>query len=305
MRFINAILKGIGQIFLQENSYTGLFFLAGIFYNSVHLGLATLVGTIASTATAILFKQKPAQVSAGLFGFNGALTGLAIVHFLPPDVTTWIIAILASACSTIFMIAMVRLLDTWKLPTLTAPFVFTTLIFLLIYARFGKFQMPTAETSTEGLVTVATIVEGIFNGIAQVCFQDNAVTGALFALGLMISSRRAGAMALLGSFLGLLVAWGMGVAEPAMRSGVFGFSPVLTAVALGSTFLAFNTASFISTVLATILTVFVSVGISAAFEPLGLPGLTLPFVVVVWIFILAIKSIGEKNGTRWLPLWRS
>jgi urea transporter len=203
------------------------------------------------------------------------------------------------------MIAMVRLLDTWKLPTLTAPFVFTTLIFLLVCARLGRFELPTAETNVEGIVTVATIIEGIFKGIAQVCFQENAVTGALFALGLMISSRRAGVMALLGSFLGLLVAWGMGAAEPAMRSGVFGFSPVLTAVALGSTFLAFNTASFIYTLFATILTVFVSVGISVAFEPLGLPGLTLPFVVVVWIFILARKSIGEKNGTRQLPLWWS
>lgn len=36
------------------------------------------------------------------------------------------------------------------------------------------------------------------------------------------------------SYAGLLAAWGMGAAEPAMRSGAFGFNAVLTAIALGA-----------------------------------------------------------------------
>ena len=37
---LSIILKGLGQIMLQENSVTGLLFLIGIFYGSIAMGLA-------------------------------------------------------------------------------------------------------------------------------------------------------------------------------------------------------------------------------------------------------------------------
>ncbi|MEP6804257.1 MAG: urea transporter [Flavobacterium sp.] len=40
--FIDNILKGIGQIMLQENRWTGLLFLIGIFMGSWQGGVATL-----------------------------------------------------------------------------------------------------------------------------------------------------------------------------------------------------------------------------------------------------------------------
>jgi urea transporter len=51
--FIDTVLRGIGQVMLQNNSLTGLIFLIGIFYNSILFGLATLIGACVSTATAV------------------------------------------------------------------------------------------------------------------------------------------------------------------------------------------------------------------------------------------------------------
>ncbi len=45
--FIDSVLRGVGQVLLQNNSYAGLLFLAGIFYNSVLFGTAVLIGTVA------------------------------------------------------------------------------------------------------------------------------------------------------------------------------------------------------------------------------------------------------------------
>lgn len=293
--FVDSILRGIGQVFLQNNSYAGLLFLIGIFYNSILFGTAVLVGTIISTMTAISFGVSKDQIRAGLFGFNGALVGIALIYFLQPDGLTWAYVIFASACSTVIMAAAIRLLDIWKMPTLTSPFVLTTLCFLLACARFGRLHstqiLPTAGlpmviTVVDGVVTFSTVIEGLFKGVAQVFFQENAVTGGLFVLGLFISSRRAGVMALLGSLIGLLVAWGLGASEPAIRSGAFGFNSTLTAIALGSTFLAFNTASVIYTMIAAVATVIASAALSATLQPLGMPALTLPFVVTVWLFFL-------------------
>lgn len=293
--FGDAVLRGIGQVMLQNNSYAGLLFLAGIFYNAPLFGAAVLLGTAVSTLTARLLGADRAHVRDGLFGFNGALVAIALLFFLQPDALAWAYVTLAAATSTVIMAALLQWLRPWKIPTLTAPFVLTTLLFVLACARFGRLQttdvLPTAglpkSAAVEGIVTASTVLEGLFNGIAQVFFQGNVVTGALFVVGLLISSRRACVTALFGSLIGVLVAWGMGAAEPAIRAGAFGFNPVLTAIALGGGLFVLNTASVAYTTLAVIATAVVFAAISAALEPLGMPALTAPFVLVVWLFLLA------------------
>lgn len=295
LEFLDTVLRGVGQVMLQNNSYAGMLFLIGIFYNSTLFGLAAVVGASVNTATAMLLGVDRSLVRAGMFGFNGALVAIALLYFLQPDILTWACVMLACACSTVVMAAMLNLLRAWKLPVLTAPFVFTALCFFLAIARFGRLHsthlLPTAGLPTsvavEGVVTASTVMEGLFNGVAQVFFQGNVVTGLVFVVGLLISSRAACAAALLGSLTGLLVAWGMGAAEPAIRSGAFGFNSVLTAIAMGSVFLVLDAGGLAYGLVATVATAVVFAATSAALEPLGVPALTFPFVLVVWLFVLA------------------
>lgn len=298
LEFLDCVLRGVGQVMLQENSYTGLLFIVGIYYNSRLFGNGVLLGTAVGTVVAMLLSVDRPLVRSGLFGFNGGLTAIALLYFLRPSLLTWGCVIVAAAGSTIVMSAMLRLLGVWKIPVLTAPFVFTSLCFFLATARFGRLQsthmLPTAglptAVSVEGVVTAATVFDGLFNGIAQVFFQGNVLTGILFAFGLLISSRLACAAALSGSLIGLLVAWGMGAAEPAIRGGAFGFNGVLVAIALGSVFFALDRVSIVYALLATIITPVVFAAVSAMLQPLGIPALTFPFVLVTWLFLFASNA---------------
>lgn len=293
--FIDAVLRGVGQVMLQNSSVAGAFFLAGILINSLVFGLAAVVGTAVSTATAMLLGLDRSEVRAGLFGFNGALVAIALLYFLRPGVLTWGCVVVAAACSTIVMAALESVLATWRIPPLTAPFVFTALCVFLATARFGRLEsthlLPTAglpaAVAVEGVVTAATVVRGLFNGVAQVFFQLNVVTGIVFAIGLLLSSRIACLAALAGSLTGVLVAWGMGAAEPAIRAGAFGFNSVLIAIALGGSFFVTDAVSIGYALLATVAGVVVFAALSAALQPLGMPALTFPFVVTVWVFLLA------------------
>ena len=293
--FIDTVLRGVGQVMLQNNTYAGLLFLAGVFYNSALFGAGVLVGATTSTAIAWIFGADPARLRAGLFGFNGALVAVGLLYFLQPGALTWVCVVFAAACSSVLMAAMLNLFSQWKMPVLTAPFVFTTLCVFLATARFGRLQstdmLPTAglphAVTVEGVVNGSTLIEGLFSGVAQVFFQASPVTGGLFVVGLLISSRPAAAAALGGSLIGLLAAWGMGAAEPAIRSGAFGFNSVLTAIALASVFLRPGVFSLVYAGLATIAAAVVFAAVSAALEPIGMPAMTLPFVLVVWVFVMA------------------
>lgn len=295
LSFLDSVLRGIGQVMLQNNSYTGFIFLIGIFYHSIISGFAVLIGTLASTATAMLFRADRADVDAGLFGFNGALVAIALLYFLEPSILMFGYVVLAAACTTIMMAALMNFLEKWGIPALTAPFVFTSFLFILACARFGRLHstgiLPTAglpqAATVEGVVTAATLAEGLFTGIAQVFFQGSAITGIIFVVGLLISSRAACGAALLGSMVGALVAWAMGAAEPAISSGAFGFNCVLTAIVFSRGFFVANVASFAYGALAVVATAVVFAAMSAALQPLGMPALTSPFVLIVWLFLLA------------------
>lgn len=296
--FADAVLRGIGQVMLQNNSYTGLLLLLGIAYNAPLLAWAAILGTVASTATALLLGVNRKLVRDGLFGFNGALAAIALLVFLQLTPLAWACVVFAAAGSTIVMAALSELLKVWNVPALTAPFVLASWCFFLATARFGRLEptglLPAANLPkaavVEGVVNASTVVDGLFNGIAQVFFQESVVTGVLFLLGLFFSSRIASVAALVGSFSGLLVAWGMGAAETSIHAGLFGFNSVLVAIALGSVFFAPSKLTAVYTFLALIATPVVTAAVSAAMQPLGLPGLTLPFVLVTWLFLWAGKA---------------
>jgi urea transporter len=87
---ITVWLKGIGQIMLQENPWTGLLFMAGVFCGSKVMGLAIVIAVITGTLTARLFKYEETSINSGLYGFSAALVGVALVCFFQPTLIIWI-----------------------------------------------------------------------------------------------------------------------------------------------------------------------------------------------------------------------
>lgn len=85
----------------------------------------------------------------------------------------------------------------------------------------------------------------------------------------------------------------LGAAEPAIRAGAFGFNNVLTALAFFGGLFRLNTSSAIYGTLAVIVTSFMYAALSAALEPLGMPAMTLAFIVTVWLFILAQRNFSR------------
>ena len=88
-----------------------------------------------------------------------------------------------------------------------------------------------------------------------------------------------------------------------IRSGAFGFNCVLVAIALGGGLFVLNAASAAYTTLAVVATAVVFAALSAALEPLGMPALTSPFVLVTWVCLWAsaafpaLRRAGDFKST--------
>lgn len=292
---LDAVLRGISQVMLQNNSYTGMLFLLGISLHSGLQALGVFIGALISTLTALALGVDKAEIHTGLQGFNGALVGLALLIFLQPTSLTWLTLVLAAAFSTLVTLAFKRLLASWQLPAFTAPFVLVSWCLFLSNARFGRLEstqlLPTAglpsSTWVEGVVTWQVLLEGTFNGIGQVFFQGSFVAGLVFLFALVINSRLSALLALVGSLTGVLVAWLWGASAEAIQVGAFGFNGVLVGIALAVFWQTFTWRDVLLTTLALLITPFVYAALSAALEPLGMPALTLAFVLVTWLTLLA------------------
>lgn len=303
LRFIDTCLRGIGQVMLQNNSYTGLLFLLGIAWNSPLLAGATVLGVTTSTLTAFMLGANKEEWRAGLFGFNGVLVAIALFYFLELSLISVFYVVIAAAFSTFLLTALSLLLKPWRLPVFTAPFVLTTWIFILAGARFGRLpstdQLPTAGlpsfATVEGVVSFSTLAEGLFTGIAQVFFQGNLITGIIFVIALAINSRRMAMLALLGSFSAMLMAWWLGAAELAIRDGAYGFNSVLVALALAS-FLPTERLFWLYAAFATATTTVIFAALSAALAPIGMPPMTAPFVLTTWLFMLAASAFNPPTN---------
>src|SRR3989337_3765339 len=102
------IFRGISQIFLLNNVITGILFLAGAFYNSWVIGIGAVIGVLTGTFTALLFKYKRDDINQGLYGYNGALVGLATVYFFGFNMLSVIALFFGAILSSIIMHFMIK-----------------------------------------------------------------------------------------------------------------------------------------------------------------------------------------------------
>jgi len=300
------VLRGIGQVVFQNNPISGAVVLAAIFYNSWIYGTVCLLGTIVGTATAIWLKADKGMIKDGLFGFNGALMGIALVAYTSANFTTgnmpnaylWLYIVLCAVFTSVLVPAFGAMLGPHKVPGLTMPFVLATWFFLGALLQFTTIDVsnalkPTSPSDFTGPrpdYTWVTWFHGITMGIAEIFFQDNWVTGVIILIGIAINTRIGALMALMGSTLAVGTAVFYGAHDEAIRDGLFGYNAALTAMALGGLFLVLNLPGFIYTVIGVLVTARVWASLGIFLEPSGMPVLTSAFVFVTWLMLLATNG---------------
>ncbi len=71
----------------------------------------------------------------------------------------------------------------------------------------------------------------VFRGIGQVFFQENALTGAIFTLGIALSSPKMAVAGVIGSIIGSGLAYLMGFDSSEVNAGIYGFNSTLVGIA--------------------------------------------------------------------------
>lgn len=318
VRFIDWILRGVSQVVFQSNWLTGIGILIGIGVNSPIYMTAAIIGCAVSTLTAVILRMNRGLIDAGLLGFNGVLVAIGLTAFMSPDFTTgawptpelWLYIVLSAAFSTVIFSALGSLLGSREVPALTAPFVFAAWIFIFAVPHFTGIEagpllvpgLPETVTAT-GTYTVEMWFLGIFEGIGQIFFQDNWLSGLIIVIAILLNTRIGAVMGIVGSAIGVAVAIIFGAYSGTIGLGLYGFNAALTAIALGGFFFAFNRAGVLYALFGTVITVVAWSAFAVFLSPIGMPTFTFPFVIITWFFIIAkpgfaaLHPIAPANAT--------
>ena len=221
--------------------------------------------------------------------------GLALATFLAAGPLLWIYVLLGGAVSVVATMATANMFKTWGVAALTAPFVLVTWLLLLASFAFSAIdvgalgygaKITPIDPAAANPLDVAAFVQGVLKSISQVFLKGSGLAALLLLAGLAVSSLAAAVFALLGAIVAVITAHVLGAESELITGGLLGFSPVLTAVALGAVFYRPSARVVVYTLVGTVFTVIVQGAMNVALTPFAIPTLTGPFVLASWLFLL-------------------
>jgi urea transporter len=134
--WFHGITMGIAEIFFQDNWVTGVIILIGIAINTRIGALMALLGSTLAVSTAVFYGAHEEAVRDGLFGYNAALTAMALGgFFLVLNVQGFIYTVIGVLVTARVWASLGIFLEPSGMPVLTSAFVFVT--WLMLLARSG------------------------------------------------------------------------------------------------------------------------------------------------------------------------
>lgn len=285
---VRTVLRGIGQVFFQESALTGACFALGIAAGSPLMALGGLVGAAIGTATARLAKFDAGETTAGIYGFNATLVGIASFFFFQAGVASVAMMVVGCVAATFVTWLMRRHLP---FPTYTSPFIVTTWVLYFLGTGLGVVANPGSPSLVPN-PPLPFVVESTAHGVGQVMFQASLWTGLLFLLGIALSDVRHALLVLAGAVVGMLLAShhateAYRALDPErlvertlydnIRLGLYGYNAPLAAVALYL---------WRRSLIPVLLGMLLSVPLTELLPVLGLPALTAPFVLATWLVLI-------------------
>jgi len=303
---LEGILNSYSQIFFSKNKVFAVILVVVTFFDLV-AGVSGLVSVIAANLAATLIGYSKEKAAEGYYGFNSLLVGLGIGIFYQPGIAFIFVLLFASLFTLFLTIWMEGYFGKYGLPYLSWPFLigiwvvtlasrsFTTLeiserglyIFNDMYS-YGGIPMVKMYDLVNNLPLHESIVI-YFKSLGAIFFQYHLLAGVLIAIGLLIYSRIAFLLSLLGFFTAYFYYLFIGANLSELSYGYIGFNYILTAIAIGGFFIIPSRYSFLWVILLTPIISFIITATSVFFIGMQLSIFSLAFNIVVVLFIYVLK----------------
>ncbi len=311
--YSQSVINSYSQIFFSDNRWFGLLLLLASFLDPF-TGVSGLLAVLFTALFVKGFGFSAVQMQNGAYGFNSLLVGLLLGVHYQLNFPFFLILILVSLLTLLVTVSLASL--TWKnkIPYLSLPFLLVAWIILLSARNYSALGLSERGIYTinelsriggNGLVNfyqqinalpIPSIIETYLKSLGAIFFQYNVIAGLLIAIGLLVCSRIAFSLSLIGFFTGYLFFYFVQGNVTEMQYSFIGFNFILSAIALGGFFLIPSARSYLLVIIITPLIGILISAFSNFFSVYQLPIYTLPFNCMVLLLLFVLNLRVKTNG---------
>ncbi|PKP23266.1 MAG: peptidase M23, partial [Bacteroidetes bacterium HGW-Bacteroidetes-22] len=304
--FTGSLLNSYSQVFFSNNRGFALILMVVSFFD-FWAGFSGVIAVISTNIFAYLSGLNRKSIASGTYGFNSLLVGLGLGVSFEPGLAFFIILVFSALSSLLFTQALEGVIGKYGLPFLSIPFLIVIWLFTLATREFSALEFSARGIYTynemyllggEPLVQTYTFLSEpwlpvslstYFKSLAAVFFQYHLVAGILAAIGLLVYSRIAFLYSLIGFYSAYALYGLLGADINELSYGYIGFNFILTAIAIGGFFLVASRYTLLWLLLLTPFITVLIIASGAILESLQLPAYSLPFNLVVLLFLYFLK----------------
>jgi urea transporter len=310
--FIKSIFNSYSQIFFSSQRFFALLLLVVTFMD-VYAGLAGFIAVLTTSLTAFVVKVDKPTTAKGFYGFNSLLVGLGLGIYYAMSWPLVLIIVLASVFTFLISVSLQGVIGKYHLPYLSIPFLIALWTFMLATGNFEALGISERGIYTlnelykiggKPLVDLHETVSGIelpkplavyFISLSAILFQYSVLSGIIIAIGLLFYSRIAFTLSLLGFFTAYLFYALLGANITQVDYSYIGFNYILTAIALGGFFLIPSARTYAWVIILIPLVAIITISLNSILITFKLPVYSLPFNLVVLLFIYSLKFRPEYS----------
>ena len=301
------------QVFFSDNKWFALMLFLSTFIDP-YAGMSGLLAIVITHCLALWLGLNENFVRNGSYGYNSLMVGLVLGVYYKFSVIFVVILFMGSLFCLILSVFIGIIFDKYKVPYLSLPFLFTIWIMLLSSRNYhglvlsergiytinelaiygGNFLIEINESINS--IKVPLFIEVYLKSLGAIIFQYNIVSGLLIAIGLLLYSRIAFTLSLIGYSTGFVFYFLVEENFTQLIYSYIGFNFILLAIALGGFFLIPSTKSYLLVFIATPLTAILISAFSGMFSWFQLPMYSLSFniIAILFLFILNFRHTLKK-----------
>lgn len=310
--FFRSLSNSYSQVFFSNNVPFGVIIFLITFYD-LYTGLFGILSVLVTNFSAALIGFDRYKIKQGYYGFNALLVGLGLGVYFEPGIQLLVIVVLAAFLSLFISVALEGVIGKYALPYLSLPFVFALWAITLSTREFSFLNLNERgiyiindlyQLGGQKLVDLyqwwSTLpfpvsLKIYFSSLSAIFFQYSTLTGILIAIGLLIHSRIAFMLSLLGFYTAYLFYGLIGVEFSEAAYSFIGFNYILTAIAIGGYFIVPSRISFMWVLLLIPITTIITISSSVLLGSFYLPVYSLPFNIITLLFLYILKFRVHRN----------
>ena len=307
-----ALINSYSQIFFSNHKWFGYLLLLASLVNP-YVGIAGILAGLIAIIVSDIIGFNEETIRSGLYSFNSIMVGFIIGLFYKLSFPTVGFLILASIFTAFFSVWLKSFFSAYAIPILGIPFVLGVWTVLL-----GANEFKAIELSEKGIYTVnefyvfwgeelglliynislfklPLLIDVYLKSLGAIFLQYNLLVGGFIALGLLIYSRIAFSLSIIGFFTGYYFCLYFQGDMNELEYSYIGFNYILSSIALGGFFIIPSGRSYFLSILSAVLIALCISALGSFFVTFGLPIYSLPFSLVV---ILILFVLYQRQHTR-------